>query len=192
MACADEASGARTRSLTVVSVSSAIRRRRGSDGEVAPRSQRETVIASTPSSSASCFWVSPAPRRAARRRPPTPSVLPAPTLRGFYHTRRTPPCARHLRSSRTRLPHRSQRWYRSVRKNGRFRRGRRCPRIRHRSFTLECRRGRASSRCCRRWRRPTNALGRVLDSLDHRLAVPEAPVVHPLRRLRRGTRGKRS
>jgi len=73
-ACALVASGARTRSLTVVSVSSATRLSRGSDGVVTPRPQRETVIASTPSSSASCFCVKPAARRAARRRVPTPSV----------------------------------------------------------------------------------------------------------------------
>ena len=73
-ACAEAASGARTRSLTVVSVSSAIRRSRGREGVVTPRSQRETVIDSTPSASASCFWVRPALRRATRSRPPTPPL----------------------------------------------------------------------------------------------------------------------
>ena len=73
-ACADAASGVRTRSLTVVSVSSAILRSRGSDGVVTPRSQRETVIDSTPSASASCFWVRPALRLAVRSRPPTPPL----------------------------------------------------------------------------------------------------------------------
>ena len=41
-------------------------------GVVAPRSQRETVIASTPSAAASSLCVRPAPRRAVRRRLPTP------------------------------------------------------------------------------------------------------------------------
>ena len=83
------ASGARTRSLTVVSVISAMRRSRGSDGVVTPRSHRETVIDSTPSASASCLWVSPALRRAVRSRPPTPPlswVLKAKCP--YYHTRR--------------------------------------------------------------------------------------------------------
>ena len=73
-ACAEAASGVRTRSLTVVSVSSAIRRSRGSDGVVTPRSHRDTVIDSTPSASASCFWVRPALRLAVRSRPPTPPL----------------------------------------------------------------------------------------------------------------------
>ena len=72
--CADAASGARTRSLTVVPVNSAIRRSRGRDGDVTPRSQRETVIDSTPSSSANSFWVRPTPRLAVRNRFPTPPL----------------------------------------------------------------------------------------------------------------------
>ena len=83
-ACADAASGARTRSLTVVSVISAIRRSRGSDGVVTPRSQRDTVIASTPSASPSSFWVRPALRLAVRSRPPTlPPLSWAPKLRAL-------------------------------------------------------------------------------------------------------------
>ena len=80
-ACAVAASGARTRSLTVVSVISAILRSRASDGAVTPRSQRETVIDSTPSSSASCFWVRPTLRLAVRSRPPTPPPSWVPNLR---------------------------------------------------------------------------------------------------------------
>ena len=87
-ACADTVSGARTRSLTVVSVSSAMRRSRGSDGVVTPRSQRETVIDSTPSSSASCFWVRPALRLAVRSRPPTRRSRGCPR-HGSYHTHRS-------------------------------------------------------------------------------------------------------
>ena len=79
-ACALAASGARTRSLTVVSVFSAIRRSLASDGVVTPRSQRETVIDSTPSFSASCFWVRPALRLAVRSRPPTPPLSWVPKL----------------------------------------------------------------------------------------------------------------
>ena len=113
-ACADAASGERTRSLTVVSVSSATRRSRGSEGVVTPRSQRETVIASTPSASASCFWVRPALRLAVRSRPPTPPLSWAPklvavdtTVVGRMRPRRL---TRSQRSrSRTRFPHRSQR-----------------------------------------------------------------------------------
>lgn len=67
-------SGARTRSLTVVSVSSPMRRSRGRDGVVTSRSQRETVTDSTPSCSASCFWVKPTLRRAVRSRPPNPTL----------------------------------------------------------------------------------------------------------------------
>lgn len=109
-ACAVAASGVRTRSLTVVWVSSAMRRSLGSEGDVAPRSQRETVIASTPSSPASCFWVSPAPRLAARRRRPTPSVFPASKLRRLLaHEPEMGGARSHRRSSRTRFPQRSQR-----------------------------------------------------------------------------------
>src|SRR6266516_364922 len=72
--CVVCASGARTRSLTVVSVTSAIRLSRGIDGDVTPRSQRETVIDSTPSWSASCRCVNPALRRAMRTRAPTPPL----------------------------------------------------------------------------------------------------------------------
>ena len=81
-ACAVAASGARTRSLTVVSVSSAIRLRRGNEGVVTPRSQRDTVIDSTPSCSASSFWVRPALRLAVRSRPPTPPPSWVPKLQG--------------------------------------------------------------------------------------------------------------
>ena len=72
----------------MVPVSSAIRRRRGSDGVVTPRSQRETVIDSTPSSSPSCFWVKPALRRAVRSRPPTPPLSWVPKLRSKYQSDR--------------------------------------------------------------------------------------------------------
>lgn len=85
-ACASPALAARTRSLTVVSVSSAMRRRRGSDGEVTPRSQRDTVIGSTPSRAASCAWVSPARRLAARIRPPTPLLSRIPPMHVSYHS----------------------------------------------------------------------------------------------------------
>src|SRR5215831_3645176 len=84
--CAVGASGVRTRSLTVVCVISAIFLRRGIDGIVTPRSQRETVMDSTPSWSASCFWVRPAPRRATRRRAPTPPVSVL-TARSYHRAR---------------------------------------------------------------------------------------------------------
>jgi hypothetical protein len=70
----------------VVSVSSAIRRSRESEGVVTPRSQRDTVIDSTPSASASCFWVKPAPRRAARSRLPTPPLPSLPNESVEYHS----------------------------------------------------------------------------------------------------------
>jgi len=85
-ACAVAASGARTRSLTVVSVISAIRRSRGSDGLVTPRSHRETVIDFTPSASPSCFWVRPTLRLAVRIRPPTPPLLRLAPKPGFLIT----------------------------------------------------------------------------------------------------------
>jgi hypothetical protein len=51
-----------------------MRRSRGRDGVVTSRSQRETVTDSTPSCSASCFWVKPTLRRAVRSRPPNPTL----------------------------------------------------------------------------------------------------------------------
>ncbi len=110
-----DASGARTRSLTVVSVSSAMRRSRGRDGVVTPRSQRDTVIDSTPSSAASCFWVRPTLRLAMRSRPPTPPPSWVPTNQSVDNRRvgrlRRDPLTRRQRSERrTRFPHRSQRW----------------------------------------------------------------------------------
>src|SRR6185312_5976263 len=74
--------------LTVVPVSSAIRRSRGKDGVVTPRSQRDTVMDSTPSSSASCFWVRPALRLAVRSRPPTPPRSWVAKLGVSYQSRR--------------------------------------------------------------------------------------------------------
>ena len=112
-ACAVDASGARTRSLTVVSVISATRRRRGNDGVVTPRSQRETVIDSTPSSAASCFWVRPALRLAMRSRPPTPPLSWVPKHgvdnRRVGHPQPARLTPRQRPDSRTRFPHRSQR-----------------------------------------------------------------------------------
>jgi hypothetical protein len=64
-------------------VISAMRRSLGNDGLVTPRSQRETVIDSTASFSASCFWVRPAARRAVRKRPPTPALNWAASNRDF-------------------------------------------------------------------------------------------------------------
>jgi hypothetical protein len=48
---------------------------------VTPRSHRDTVIDSTSSASASCFWVKPTLRRAVRSRPPTPPLPWVPKLR---------------------------------------------------------------------------------------------------------------
>jgi hypothetical protein len=72
----------------VVPVSSAIRLSRGKDGVVTSLSQRETVIDSTPSSSASCFWVRPALRLAVRSRPPTPPLSWVPKLFCSYQSER--------------------------------------------------------------------------------------------------------
>jgi hypothetical protein len=55
---------------------------------VTPLSQRETVIDSTPNSSASCFWVKPALRLAVRSRPPTPPLSWVPNLPGSYQSER--------------------------------------------------------------------------------------------------------
>jgi hypothetical protein len=69
-----DALSSRTRSPTAVDVTSAISRSRSNEGDVTPRSQRETVIDATPSASASCFCVSSAPSRAARTREPSPPL----------------------------------------------------------------------------------------------------------------------
>ena len=81
-ACAVDASGARTRSLTVVSVSSAMRRSRGSDGVVTPRSQRDTVIDSTPKLRRKLFLgqADAAPRNA--QSPPHSAAFVGPTKQG--------------------------------------------------------------------------------------------------------------